>query len=178
MASVKKRCSWAVKDPLLIKYHDEEWGVPLSDDNELFERLSLEIFQAGLSWRIVLHKRAALRRAFADFSIERVAAFTGRDVLRLLRNEDIIRNRLKIAATIENAKRLKRLIAQHGSFAGYVSGLDGEPEAMYRELKKQFSFMGPKIAESFLLSIGKLDKVHEPGCWKAVEKTSKTNRMK
>ena len=113
----KKRCSWAVNDPLLIEYHDKEWGVPLETDDELFERMTLEIFQAGLSWRLILQKRNALRDAFADFSIERVASFTAKDVERLLKDKGIIRNRLKIESTIENARRLKKIVGEYGSFA-------------------------------------------------------------
>jgi DNA-3-methyladenine glycosylase I len=169
----RQRCSWAIDDPLLIAYHDEEWGLPLHEDNELFERLTLEIFQAGLSWRLILHKREALRKAFAGFSVEHVAAFTQRDVTRLLKDSSIIRNRLKIESTIENAKRLKRIVAEHGSFADYVSTLSGSPEEMFGALKKQFKFMGPEIAKCFLLSIGKLDGAHEPGCYMAKKRSNK-----
>ena len=167
MAREKKRCAWAVDDPLMIQYHDEEWGVPLVKDDELFERMTLEVFQAGLNWRLILHKRAAFRKAFSGFSIERVASFTGKDVARLLNDKSIIRNRLKIESTIENAKRLKKIIAEHGSFAGYTSSLTGSQEELCKEFKRQFRFMGPKIVESFLLSIGKLDGAHEPDCWMA-----------
>lgn len=171
----RKRCSWAVNDPLLIEYHDKEWGVPLERDDELFERLTLELFQAGLSWRLILQKRPAFRKAFANFSIQRVAAFTQKDVSRLLKNKAIIRNRLKIESTIENAKRLKTVIAEHGSFANYLSSLTGPPEEFYKEFKKRFRFMGPTIVESFLLSIGKLDGAHEPGC-RMAQKRSKKRR--
>lgn len=160
----RKRCSWAVDDPLLIEYHDNEWGVPLETDDELFERMTLEIFQAGLSWRLILRKREALKKAFDDFSIERVASFGARDVARLLKDKDIIRNRLKIESTIENARRLKKMAEQNGSFADFISGLTGDIDEMSKEFKKRFRFMGPKIVESFLLSIGKLDGAHEPGC--------------
>ena len=106
----KKRCSWAVDDPLLIQYHDEEWGVPLESDDALFERMTLEVFQAGLNWRLILHKRASFRKAFKNFSIERVASYTERDVARLLNDKSIIRNRLKIESTIENARRLRKIL--------------------------------------------------------------------
>lgn len=159
----------------MIEYHDKEWGVPLESDDELFERLTLELFQAGLNWRLILHKRPAFRKAFSNFSIKRVASFTKKDVSRLLNDKAIIRNRLKIEATIENAKRIRKLIAEHGSFANYVSNLTGPPEDFHKEFKKRFRFMGPKIVESFLLSIGKLDGAHEPGCWKA-RKTSRRRR--
>lgn len=172
----KRRCSWAVGDPLLIEYHDGEWGVSLERDDELFERMTLEIFQAGLSWRLILQKRAAFKKAFSGFSIERVASFDEKDIARLLEDKGIIRNRLKIESTIENAKRLKKIIAEYGSFANYISGLSGDLEEFTREFKKRFRFMGPKIVESFLLSIGKLDGAHEPGCWMAGKPLRKTSR--
>ena len=167
MTSKKKRCAWVGDDPLYIQYHDEEWGRPLDNDDELFERLTLELFQAGLSWRLMLQKRAAMRKAFSDFSIERVASYTERDVRRLLKDNGIIRNRLKIESTIENAKRLKKIKAEYGSFADYISALTGDQVELTKEFKKRFRFMGPKIVESFLLSIGKLDGAHDPGCYMA-----------
>ncbi len=169
----RKRCSWAADDPLLIEYHDKEWGIALESDDELFERLTLELFQAGLNWRLVLQKRPAFRKAFSNFSIKRVASFTEKDVSRLLNDKAIIRNRLKIEATIENAKRLTKIIAQYGSFANYLSSLTGPPEDFHKEFKKRFRFMGPKIVESFLLSIGKLDGAHEPECWMARKKSGR-----
>jgi DNA-3-methyladenine glycosylase I len=162
----KKRCSWVKDDPLAIQYHDEEFGVPLKSDDELFERLSLEIFQAGLSWRLILHKREAFRKAFASFCIDKVAAFTEEDILRLLSDKGIIRNKYKVLATIENAKRVQKLRVENGSFAAYISQLQGSQAELTRELKKRFSFMGPQIAASFLQSIGKLKQFHEPDCWK------------
>jgi DNA-3-methyladenine glycosylase I len=174
MPKAKRRCAWAVDDPLLIQYHDEEWGVPLNGDDELFERLTLEIFQAGLSWRTILHKREALRRAFSRFSIKRVAAYGKSDVARLLNDSGIIRNRLKIESTIENARRLRELVAEHGSFASYIKGLNGTNEELYKQLKKKFCFMGPKIAECFLQSIGRIDGAHEPGCSMASRKPRRT----
>jgi len=162
----KKRCSWVRDDPLAIAYHDEEFGEPIETDDELFERLSLEIFQAGLSWRLILRKREALRTAFAGFCIHAVAKFTDDDVLRLMNDRNIIRNRRKIIAAIENARRVQRIKSEYGSFACFVAQLGGTPDDMCRELKKRFSFMGPKIAESFLQSIGKLQGYHEPGCWR------------
>jgi DNA-3-methyladenine glycosylase I len=171
-----KRCSWAVDDPLLIAYHDDEWGVPLASDDELFERMTLEIFQAGLSWLLILRKREALVEAFAEFSIKRVAAFMKRDVERLLKNKGIIRNRLKIESTIENARRLDKLIGEYGSFAAYIDGLNGGLDELTKEFKRRFRFMGPKIVESFLQSIGKLDGAHEPGCAMAGEAKRKRAR--
>jgi DNA-3-methyladenine glycosylase I len=163
----KKRCDWVEDDPLYIEYHDKEWGRPLRGDNELFERMALEMFQAGLSWRLILRKRKALKKAFAEFSIDRVASFTKRDIERLLKDEAIIRNRLKIECTIENARRLKKIIKEHGSFANYIHELNGDLDDFTKEFKRSFRFMGPKIVGSFLLSIGKLEGAHEPGCYLA-----------
>src|SRR3954447_3315711 len=101
---VSTRCPWAGSDPLMIAYHDEEWGVPVHDDRLLFEFLTLEGAQAGLSWRTVLHKRDAYRKAFANFDVERVAHFGERQAAKLLKDDGIIRNRLKIASTITNSK--------------------------------------------------------------------------
>src|SRR5580765_165098 len=99
------RCPWPSDDPLMIRYHDREWGVPVHRDRKMFEFLVLESFQAGLSWRTVLHKRENFRRAFADFDPKKVEKFSGRDVQRLLHDAGIIRNRQKIKAAINNAKR-------------------------------------------------------------------------
>ena len=99
------RCWWAGTDPLYLRYHDDEWGRPVVDDNRLFEKICLEGFQAGLSWLTILRKREAFRRAFAGFDIERVARFNARDVARLLQDEGIVRHRGKIESTINNARR-------------------------------------------------------------------------
>ena len=120
------RCPWAGTDPLMIAYHDREWGVPCHDDRELFERLTLEGFQAGLSWRTILHKRAAFRLAFAEFDPERVAAFDATDVERLLAEPGIVRNRAKIAATIRNAAAFLAIQREHGSFDRYLQSFVNE----------------------------------------------------
>lgn len=152
----------------MARYHDEEWGVAVADDNAHFERLTLEIFQAGLSWRMILHRRPAFRKAFARFSIARVARFGGREVRRLLNDAGIIRNRLKIEATIENACTFLRLKREHGSFVNFLNGLDHADQASVLALfKKTFRFMGPEIARSYLESVGKIRPRHEPTCWKA-----------
>lgn len=176
MARPKKRCSWTGNDPLLIEYHDMEWGIPIEGDDDLFERLTLEIFQAGLNWRLILQKRTAFRKAFSNFSIKRVAAYGEKDVARLLEDKGIIRNRLKIESTIENADRLIKIIGDHGSFAAYLENLTGGQDELYKELKKRFRFMGPMIAESFLLSIGRIDGAHEPDCSMARKRSHKTRR--
>ncbi len=165
--SGRPRCPWAEADPLLARYHDEEWGVPVPGDAAHFERLSLEVFQAGLSWRTILHKRAAFRRAFGRFSPRRVAAFTEADVRRLLGDAGIVRNRKKIEATIENARRLLALSKAHGSFARWLASLPGGRRELCRALRDAFRFMGPKIAGSYLESVGRVPPRHHPRCWRA-----------
>ncbi|HNQ38575.1 MAG TPA: DNA-3-methyladenine glycosylase I [Prolixibacteraceae bacterium] len=115
-----KRCEWPGNDPLMWKYHDEEWGMPLHDDRKLFEFLVLEGFQAGLSWRTILHKREAFREVFLDFDPARVALFNQEDVERLLQDARIIRNRLKIEACINNARCFLRIQEEFGSFDHYI----------------------------------------------------------
>ncbi len=172
MAGVKSspglpRCPWAEADALLAKYHDEEWGVPVTRDAAHFERLSLEVFQAGLSWRTILHKRPAFRKAFAQFSPARVAAFTGKDVRRLLNDEGIVRHRGKIEATIKNAEKFMTLSKDHGNFARYLDSLPDDLETLRGVFRREFAFMGPKIAESYFESVGKIAIKHHPRCWKA-----------
>jgi len=123
------RCSWCGTDPLYVKYHDEEWGKPVHDDRILFEFLLLESAQAGLSWITVLRKRENYRKAFADFDPEKVAQFTEEDVVRLLQDPGIIRNRQKIAAAINNARLFLQVQKEFGSFANYMWGFlpDGKP---------------------------------------------------
>jgi DNA-3-methyladenine glycosylase I len=115
-----KRCSWCGTDPLYIKYHDEEWGKPVYDDKVLFEFLILEGAQAGLSWITILRRRENYRKAFADFDVKKVAAFTAKDVERLMQDEGIIRNRLKVNSAISNAKLFIKIQEEHGTFADYI----------------------------------------------------------
>lgn len=142
-----------------------EYGFPSSDERVLFERLMLEINQAGLSWLTVLNKRAAFRAAFAEFEVDRVAAFDTTDIERLLADAGIVRNRLKIDAAIENARRIQALRSSHGSFAGWLEAhhplsLDG----WARLFRKTFRFTGGQIVNEFLMSLGYLPGAHEPGC--------------
>jgi DNA-3-methyladenine glycosylase I len=122
------RCPWPGNNELMIKYHDEEWGVPLHDDQKLFEFLVLEGVQAGLSWQIVLNKRENYRKAVHDFDPIKIARYTARDVQRLLKNEGIIRNRQKIEAMINNARHFREVQAEFGSFDKYIwRFVDGKP---------------------------------------------------
>jgi DNA-3-methyladenine glycosylase I len=169
-----KRCSWTSDDPLMISYHDEEWGVPLHDDRKLFEFLVLEGAQAGLSWSTVLKKRENYRKAFRGFDPAVVARFTIRDKQRLLKDEGIIRNRLKIEAAITNARLVLEAQKEFGSLDAYLWRFVGgkqirhacqrlaeipvttpEAEAMSRDLKKRgFKFVGSTICYSFMQAVG------------------------
>src|SRR5437899_2435418 len=126
MTDARQRC-WG-ETPLMIEYHDREWGTPLRDDRLLFEFLVLSGTQAGLSWEMVFKKRAAYRKAFHGFNVERVAGYTARDLTRLLGDAGIVRNRQKLEAAIHNARRVREVQGEHGSFHAYLwSFVDGEP---------------------------------------------------
>ena len=146
-------------------YHDTEYGVPIADEAALFERLVLEINQAGLSWLTILKKRAAFRVAYAGFDVETVARFGARDVKRLLADAGIIRNRLKVEAAIHNAGQLLALRTSHGGFAAWLAEHHPRPKADWVTLFKQtFRFTGGEIVGEFLLSTGYLPGAHVPGC--------------
>lgn len=162
----KTRCRWAATDPVLAGYHDHEWGVPPLDLAGWFERLSLEVFQAGLSWRTVLAKRDGFRRAFQDFEPKVIAALTAKDVTRVLRDPGIVRNRAKVLATVENAKIVLELDAQHGTFSNWVNAQPGDLAAQQRIYRQTFQFAGPQVVEAFLQSVGRIPPPHEPGCWR------------
>lgn len=158
-------CDVAPGHPFHGPYHDREYGFPLDDDDALFERLSLEIMQAGLSWLTVLKKREAMRAAFDGFAIAKVAAYGKAEEARLLADAGIIRNRLKIAAIVENARRLQALIAEHGSFAAWMDGQGSRSrDEWLRLFRKTFKFMGAEIVGEFLMSIGRLPGAHRPDC--------------
>jgi len=163
----RSRCGWVKNDPVLIRYHDESWGVPPNNDDEAFEALTLEIFQAGLSWRTVLAKRGAFRQAFAGFRADEVARFDSSDVERLLADAGIIRNRQKIEATIVNAQAVLDIQQETGSFLDWLNALPAAPEAAFARLRPHFRFFGRTTCDSFLEAIGKIPIQHEPGCWKA-----------
>ena len=158
-------CTIAPGHPFHGPYHEEEYGFPVRDDDRLFERLVLEINQAGLSWLTILRKRDAFREAFDDFAVERVARYDARRRVRLLKNAGIIRNRLKIDAAVENAKRILALRKSHGSFAAWLDAHHPRTKDEWvRLFKKTFVFTGGEITGSFLLSTGYLPGAHERTC--------------
>ena len=174
-----RRCDWAGSDPAYIAYHDGEWGVPVHDDRRLFEMLVLEGFQAGLSWLTILKRRQNFRKAFAGWDWKKVAAFTSADVARLQQDSGIIRNRLKISATINNAQRFIEVRKEFGSFDRYLwqftdykairrvpaartikdlPSRSPESDAMSKDLKKRgFSFVGSVICYSLMQAVGMVD---------------------
>lgn len=179
------RCWWCDADPLYRSYHDREWGRPTADDRRLFEKLTLEGFQSGLSWLTILRKRENFRKAFRDFDIGAVARFSSRSVDRLLADAGIVRNRAKIEATINNARRYSDLIEEFGGLAAYVwrfepdassrprqmdhatlMGITDSPEskAMGKDLRKRgWSFVGPTTVYSFMEAMGLVND-HLEGC--------------
>jgi DNA-3-methyladenine glycosylase I len=163
----RPRCAWAGADRpdpdvLMVAYHDDEWGRPCHDDTELFERLALESFQAGLSWSTILRKREAFRAAFAGFDFHRVARFTEDDVERLLQDAGIVRHRGKIEATINNAQRAAELTEEQ-SLAHFVWSYD-DPKLLARDLKKRgWRFVGTTTVYAFMQAMGLVND-HLPGC--------------
>ena len=185
------RCGWAGSDPLYVQYHDEEWGRPCHDDGQLFERLILEGFQAGLSWITILRKRPAFAQAFANWDAGTIAAYTEDDVARLLADPGIVRNRLKVRGAIRNANAYLRLRDEAGSFSEFIwKFVDGEPivnrpatladvpvftaeaTALSKELKRRdFTFVGPTICYAFMQSVGMVDD-HVADCFCATTTTT------
>ena len=172
----------------MVAYHDDEWGVPVHDDTELFERLALESFQAGLSWSTILRKRDNFRQAFRGFDPRVVAAFDEDDRARLMADAGIVRNGAKIDATVSNAKALLATAAEHGSFDGYLATIVPPPparlpatvssggipnitpasDALSKDLKRRgFRFVGSTIVYAFMQSVGLVDH-HVPGCFRYV----------
>jgi DNA-3-methyladenine glycosylase I len=148
----RRRCWWAGDEPLYMAYHDEEWGRPVADERRLFEVISLEAFQSGLSWLTILRKRASFRDAFAGWDIERIAGFGRADVDRLLADASIVRNRAKIRATIGNARRYADVVARFGSLAALVWGLEPPPQARPRDLDHESLLAMPTAIQSRPLS--------------------------
>jgi DNA-3-methyladenine glycosylase I len=175
----KARCRWCYLAPEFIDYHDREWGFPVRDDHRLFEKLCLEGFQSGLSWRTIYAKRQNFRAAFAGFDFERIADFTDEDVARLLGDAGIVRHRGKIEAVINNARRAKELVAREGSLAAYVWRFEPDPStlakpltastsaesaALSKALKKQgWRFVGPTTVYAFMQAMGLVND-HAEGC--------------
>lgn len=170
----KKRCWWCGEDPLYVAYHDTEWGVPVKDDDTLFKFLILETFQAGLSWITVLKKRENFRRAFDDFNYKKIAAYPEEKVQALLQDAGIIRNKLKVRATITNAQAFMKVQREFGSFSDYIWGfVDGKPiqnsvqnkseavtntplsDAISKELKQRgFKFVGSTVIYAHMQATG------------------------
>jgi DNA-3-methyladenine glycosylase I len=183
---VPTRCAWVPpEDPLYLAYHDEEWGMPSHDDRHLFEMLSLEGAQAGLSWSTILRKREGYRRAFAGFDAQRVARFDRRKVERLLADPSIVRNRLKVESVVANARAMLDIREEHGSLDAYLwsfvggrpkvnrwRGLDeipaesAESEAMSKDLKRRgFRFVGPTVCYAFMQATGMVND-HVTSCFR------------
>lgn len=166
----KQRCRWCAATPEYVAYHDEEWGQPVADDRRLFEKLCLEGFQSGLSWRTILTKRENFRTAFCDFDFERIAAFTEADILRLLGDAGIVRHRGKIISVINNAKRAQELVREAGSLGAFVWRFEPDPAglaepqtvstsnestALSKALKKRgWTFVGPTTVYAFMQAMG------------------------
>jgi DNA-3-methyladenine glycosylase I len=179
------RCPWPATDPLMIEYHDREWGVPLHDDRKLFEFLILEGVQAGLSWRTVLYKRENYRKAFDGFDPEKIARYNKRKVESLLKNEGIIRNRLKVEASIKNAKAFLKTVEEFGTFDVYIWRFtDGKQivnrwkthknvppttpvsDAMSKDMKARgFTFVGSTIMYAHMQATGMVND-HMVTCWR------------
>ena len=185
---MKQRCPWPSEDALMIRYHDEEWGVPLHNDRKLFEFLILEGFQAGLSWRTILHKRENFRKAFDKFDFNKVAKYDRRKMNSLLKDEGIIRNRLKIEAAITNAKAFLLVRKEFGTFDKYIwSFVNGKPtynkfkslkelpartklsDKISEDLKKRgFKFVGSTIVYAHMQATGMVND-HIAGCYRHKE---------
>lgn len=167
----KPRCKWAAGDPLLAHYHDREWGAPIRTDAGHLERMALEVFQCGLSWKIVLVKRPAFRECFRKFDPRRVASMSARDISRLVADPAIIRNRKKIEAIVSNARVFLDLADEFGSYRRWFDRLDASTPraraALYPLFKKTFKFMGPETTKCYLMGVGKIDPAHDAHCWRA-----------
>ncbi|MEQ8189029.1 MAG: DNA-3-methyladenine glycosylase I [Candidatus Eremiobacterota bacterium] len=186
--NMKQRCPWTKDEPIMNKYHDTEWGVPVHDDKKLFEFMVLDSFQAGLSWLTVLRKREHFRKAFADFDVNKVAEFDEDKIAELLQNKDIIRNRLKIRGTVKNAIAFKKIREEFGSFDDYIWRFAGgktitnrwekleqipastkESDSMSKDLKKRgFTFVGTTICYAFMQAAGMVND-HLVSCFRYKE---------
>jgi DNA-3-methyladenine glycosylase I len=185
MPAARERCGWAGTDPLYVRYHDEEWGVPLHDDRALFELLTLEGAQAGLAWITILRKREGYRSAFASFDARRIARFGRRRIASVLSDPGIVRNRAKVEGVVKNARALPALVEEAGSLDRYLwSFVGGKPiqnrwssmkevpaetdesRALSRDLKRRgFTFVGPTICYAFMQAAGLVND-HLVGCFR------------
>src|SRR5438093_12897679 len=189
----KPRCRWSGDAPEFLHYHDTEWGFPVSDDHRLFEKLSLEGFQSGLSWRTILVKRESFRAAFQGFDFDKIARFTERDVKRLLKDEGIVRHRGKIEAVINNARRARELVKREGSLAAFLWRYEPDPKqlakpqtqstsaeaiALSKDLKKLgWAFVGPTTVYVFMQAMGLInDHVADCVIHRKVERARKSFR--
>jgi DNA-3-methyladenine glycosylase I len=183
MANPKNTCTWPGEDPLMIAYHDEEWGTPVHDDRKLFEFIVLDGFQAGLSWKTILHKRENFRKAFDNFNVKKIAKYDEAKVAALMQDAGIVRNRLKIIATIKNAQCFMEVQKEYGSFDKYIWQFTGhgtihnkwsthgqvpaktaESDAMSKDLlKRGFKFVGSTICYAFMQAAGMVND-HITGC--------------
>jgi len=181
----KQRCEWPEGDELMLKYHDEEWGVPVHDDDKLFEFIVLDGFQAGLSWKTILHKRENFRKAFDNFDAKKISKYTEKKVQELLQDEGIIRNKLKVRATITNAIAFLDTQKEYGSFDKYIwqftnyktikniwntlsniPATSPESDAMSKDLKKRgFKFVGSTICYAFMQAAGMVND-HTINCFR------------
>ncbi len=184
------RCWGGPDDALMMRYHDEQWGVPVHDDRQLFESLVLDGFQAGLSWRTILHKRENFRRAFSEFDVEKVSRYGEAETRRLLADAGIVRNRMKISAAVSNAARFIEVQREFGTFSRYIWGFTGgetlrnpqgvaegtvpastpESDALSADLKKRgFKFVGTTICYAVMQSVGLVND-HLDTCWRVTER--------
>jgi DNA-3-methyladenine glycosylase I len=182
---MKERCTWPGNDELMIAYHDHEWGVPVHDDKKHFEYILLDTFQAGLSWKTILHRREGFRKAFAGFDVQKISRFTPQKLEKLMLNESIIRNRLKIFGTVKNARAFIKLQKEFGSFDKYIWQFTGyktidnkikslkdikatskESDAMSKDLKKRgFTFVGSTICYAYMQAAGMVND-HAINCFR------------
>lgn len=184
------RCAWPANDPLMIEYHDTEWGVPVHDDRKLFEFLALDAFQAGLSWSTILKKRENFRKAFDNFDPQRIAQYDAKKIGKLLNDAGIIRNKAKVNATVKNARAFLEVQKEFGTYDAYIwqfvggkpiinkwksmaelPAKSGEAEVMSGDLKKRgFSFVGPTICYAFMQAAGMVND-HVVDCFRYSELT-------
>lgn len=182
----KKRCEWVGKNPLMIKYHDTEWGMPVHSDKKFFEYLILDTFQAGLSWQTIINKRENFRKAFDNFNYKKIAEYGKKDTKRLMQDAGIIRNKLKVKSAIINAQKFLEIQNEFGSFDKYIWGFvdnrtiknkfkssndiptkTKEAESMSKDMKgRGFSFVGPTICYAFMQGVGMVND-HTTDCFKS-----------